>query len=281
MVESGMRVTSFGKKIRFILVLLVVSPLALLGGCFPLPEHIRDIQELTQDNSAYVTDGDRYLISAAEQEKLDQRYDDIFFSVWHVQQSAYGKDDTARYFSYYKSNLGYGKNGRRYKKIWIRRITANAFLQNYPNRTFNAITVTNADIRYLPTYDPHYMSKNLSVRGFPFDNLQISLVAANTPLRVSHITRDGRWYLAETSFAFGWIPSRAVARVDESFMASWEKKPYAVIVKDKFPLRDAKGKLLFTARLGSMFPLREEKEDMLRIAAAGSGKMVLLASRKF
>ncbi|TRZ48039.1 hypothetical protein D4S03_10420, partial [bacterium] len=170
-------------------------------------------------------------------------------------------------FKKYRDNPGYGENRRKHDMSWMRDLAANAYLENYPNACFAAITIDNSDLRVLPTHKPRFYESNTD-RGFPFDSLQESSVAANTPVFISHMTKDKAWVLAETPYAVGWISARNIARVDGNFVKTWETGRYTVIIKDKIPIYDEEGRFLFKVPLGSVFPKLEEDTKNIKLLVA-------------
>ena len=71
-------------KTRSYLILLILW-LFLLSGCFSSYETIRDIRELKQDHSFYLgrMTPDSLMLDPAEQKRIDQNYNTIYFSPWH------------------------------------------------------------------------------------------------------------------------------------------------------------------------------------------------------
>jgi cell wall-associated NlpC family hydrolase len=255
-----------------ILIFLVIS--FVLYGCVTVPETIRDIRDLKQDHMVYIDKAasHRDWISVENQKKMDANYNALYFSVWRREKPSYQKDIVETAFKKYKKSLGYGENRRKHTKSWIRDITANAHLENYPNRSTTAITIDNADLRVLPTHKPHFHDPDSSHRGYPFDNLQESSVAANTPVFISHMTKDKAWVLVETPYAVGWMSVKSLASVDYNFIKTWERGRYAVIVKDKNPVYDEEGDFLFKAPLGSVFPKLEEDAKNIKLLVAVADK---------
>lgn len=250
---------------RMVLVVVVFA----LWGCFTFPDIIKDVRELPQDHKVYIA---KYafvfdLVADKDQQTMDTQYNTLFFSPWHIEKSAHTLDEAVFEFKKYRERLGYGENGRKHTKTWIKSLAANARLQDYPNGGFRAITVDNTDFRVLPTAKPHFYSFD-HVDGYPFDNFQNSGIAVNTPIYISHVSKDKAWYLAESSFAFGWIPARSVATVDQDFIKTWEAGRYAVVIKDKIPAYDENGVFLFKLPLGSLFPAVGEGADGIRMLAA-------------
>lgn len=124
----------------------------------------------------------------------------------------------------------------------------------------------------LPTQSPHFYSPDGDSSGWPFDNLQTSSVAANTPVFVCHLSADKAWALVETCFTFGWIPVEDCARVDENFIKTWESGHYAVIIKDKTSILDSDGNFSLRTSIGHIFPLVNETPEKLEILIAVTDK---------
>ncbi len=261
----------------YCLKIVLVAFVLALGGCFTFPEVIKDVRELPQDHRVYTA---RYasvfnLVTDENQQAMDGQYNAQFFSPWHLEKSNHTLEEVVFEFKKYGERLGYGENGRKHTKAWMKSLAANARLRDYPNAGFTAITVNNTDFRVLPTKKPHFYSFDHS-DGYPFDNFQNSGVAVNTPLYISHVSKDKAWYLAESCFAFGWIPARSVATVDHDFIRAWETGRYAAIIRDKMPVYDAAGMFLFRLPLGSVFPLAEPAAEGSR----GMGICVAVRDRK-
>lgn len=244
----------------------------LACGCASVPETIRDIQDLKQDHMSYIdqSSSERELVTADDQKKMDDHYNSLYFEPWHREKPYYQIDIVERGFKKYRKNLGYGENGRKLRKSWIKTLTASADLEHYPNSGLIAITIENADLRVMPTHKPRFFDASYSHNGYPFDTLQESSIAANTPVFISHMAKDKDWVLVETPYAVGWMSVRSLASVDGDFIKAWEIGHYAVFIKDKIPLYDAEGRYLFKAPLGAMFPkIGEDANNItLRVAVA-------------
>lgn len=242
----------------------------LLCGCVSVPETIKDIQDLKQDHLSYIDKSsyDREIVTADVQKKIDAHYNSLYFEPWHREKPFYQIDIIERGFKKYRKNLGYGENGRKHRKSWLKTLTASADLEKYPNSGIAAITVENADVRVLPTHKPRFANASYSHNGYPFDTLQESSVAPNTPVFISHTTKDKAWVLAETPYVVGWMSVRSLAFVDNDFIKAWETGQYAVFIKDKVSLYDPYGRYLFKAPLGAMFPKIEEDDTAMTLLVA-------------
>ena len=248
---------------------ILLALILLASACAGTPETIRDIRDLKQDNLFYInkTAADRGFLTADDQKKMDANYDSMLFSPWHRVKAFYSKETIEAGFKKYRDNPGYGENRRKHDMSWMRDLAANAYLENYPNACFAAITIDNSDLRVLPTHKPRFYESDTD-RGFPFDSLQESSVAANTPVFISHMTKDKAWVLAETPYAVGWMSARNIARVDANFVKTWETGRYAVIIKDKIPIYDEAGRFLFKVPLGSVFPKIGEDTKNIKLLVA-------------
>jgi len=263
------------KKLIFLILLFTL----ILSGFSKRPE-IKDIREIAQDHRIFTMRQEEKFnrLDTELQKKADAFYNKTFFSPWHREESSYSLDEMKWEFEKYSKNQGYGKKGKKHPRTWVKKLIANAHIEDYPNGCFPAITLQNTDMRVLPTSDAHLSASRNCV--LPFDNMQNSATAADTPIYVSHIAKDKKWVLAETHFAKGWIPTRHIARVDADFMKRWESAPYVVIVKDKTPIYKDKRKPFFYAQLGSFFPKVGEDGKALQILIAVTGKQGKAAIKK-
>jgi len=255
---------------RIILLFTVLSFLPLAGCIKPPPETIKDILDLKQDHLFYIDQNtsDHEITAPGIQKEIDIRFNTLYFAPWHQSAPIYPREKLTEAFGWYEKIPGYGENGRKHKKSWFATLRKNAWLSVYPNAGYAAITTENTDLRILPTHKPFFTGLNSVRFGYPFDKIQQSMVAANTPVFISHITKDKAWVLAETPYATGWIPSRSVARASSDFMKAWENGRYTIIIRDKTALYDDTGQFLFHAPLGSLFPEIEENADDITILVA-------------
>ncbi len=167
-------------KIRLLIfVILLLS----ISACLKTTETINDVVDLRQDHAAYLSDSVKVkdLLTVEAQSQLDEDYNIIYFSVWHQRQPFYALSDRVRLdFVKFEVNPGFGENKLKHSKNWLKKLKQNAFLNNYPNTGYAAITTRNTSLRLLPTQKPHFSSVQGDSASWPFDNLQRSSVAANT-----------------------------------------------------------------------------------------------------
>jgi len=245
----------------------------LLAGCLKQADTVKDVSDLRQDHASYLSDTvkTKDILAAETQSLMDEDYNIIYFSVWHQRQPFHALPERVFFdFKKFSVNLGYGENKIKHSKAWIKKLQQNAFLENYPNALYFAITTRNTNLRILPTQGPHFNSSEGDSSSWPFDNLQRSSVAANTPIFVCHISADKAWALVETCYTFGWIPVEDFARVDAGFIKTWESGRYAVITRDQTSILDADDNFILRTSLGYIFPLVKEMPDKLEILVAAA-----------
>lgn len=259
--------TSLNKTKFFFIFIIAFSLIA----CLKEPEIIKDVRELPQNHLAYIPDQakNKELINPESQNSLSEDYNVIFFSVWHQRDPFYATPGNVKIDSQrFEANLGYGENKKKHAKSWYDKLLKNADLGNYPNDRYPAITVRDSSLRALPTMQPHFFKPGGDSDGWPFDNLQRSTVAANTPIFVCHLSADKAWALVETCFTFGWMPVTDFGRVDTEFIRKWEAGKYAVITRDKISIFYKNGRFALKASVGYRFPLTGETREKLEILVA-------------
>ena len=263
----------FFVKSKFLIFVLAVLSLT---ACLKVPETIKDVSDLEQNHLAYLQDQTKStdLITSENQNRLAEDYNVIYFSVWHQGEPFYALPAVVdRDSQRFAANFGYGENKRKHTREWYSRLLQNTALDNYPNALYRAITVRNSSLRALPTARPHFNKPGGDSDGWPFDNLQRSSVASNTPIFVCHLSADKTWALVETSFTFGWMPVEDFGRVDDSFINQWEAGRYVVITRDQTRIFYQNGQFALNSSLGHRFPLVGETPENLEILVAATGVM--------
>lgn len=245
--------------------------LFFLSGCAAAPDTIRDVKELPQDTASYsaAKEQSEELLTAADQARMEEDYNRIYFSVWHLNAPFHALPERIlQDFRQFSIKSGYGENKKKHGPSWLKKLQNNASLHQYPNVMARGITTHNTDLRVLPTAAPDFNSPDGDSSAWPFDNLQRSSVPANTPILVCHLSADKSWALVETSFTYGWIPSEDFASVNDDFIKTWESGRYAVVIRDKTSILDESNIFLVRASLGHIFPLGESSTDRMQVQVA-------------
>jgi len=125
-----------------------------------------------------------------------------------------------------------------------------------------AVSVRHTNLRALPTRTRAYRDPWKNTEGFPFDYNQNSALYPNTPLYISHYSRDKRWAFVHSPDAYGWVPVRDIARVDRRFMRAFQTRTYGITVRDNLALY-RNGKRVSLVKLGTLFPIDPHGKHLL------------------
>jgi len=239
---------------NFIAVLFLA--LALAACATKTPQTIADLRDLPQDAALYHGQApDTQLLSPDVQRQSLTRFLQFHFGPWHRQKPADTADDVFWGLTLYPKKELYGENTLKRDPAWIERMRVASRPAEYPSMGRKAIAVTNTSMRVLPTAEPAFYDFSLAGEGFPFDYMQNSLALAGTPLYATHSSADGAWILVESRFAFGWVPLRDIAWVDDAFAAAWQTGQYAAFTRDDVPVADRNGIFRMEAHIGTILPM--------------------------
>lgn len=246
---------------------LVLSLLVLLAwGCaktpppmLPVQVHptgkgeVQDLRVLPQDLNAYLRPdtADRPLMPMEQRSVRMDSFMQSWLTPWNMSKPAYHRRQVEEIFKRFERSPGFDRNNSRHAPNWAARLLMAADLRGYPNMVRKAVTVRNTSLRGMPTTEGRFSDANLPGEGYPFDYLQHTALPPATPLLVTHVSRDGRWVLAESFLTFGWLPATDVAFVDGAVMRAFASGHLAAVIKDKTAL----GQGGQTADVGAVFPL--------------------------
>jgi len=200
------------------------------------------------------------LIPIQKQQAYSHYYLRYYFSPWTVNRSGldwqipYLKNTIQQSIHEYIHNPGYGINHLPNTSRWVEKMADRMDLSHFPNSFTKAITVENTNIRTLPTHQPSFGNFDQAGQGYPFDNLQVSSIAANTPALIIQKTKEGAWSFIIIHNLQGWVPTSALAVIDEPFIQRWKTKHYIALTKNKINIKDHH-LVRFTAGVGKIFPL--------------------------
>ena len=259
-----------------------------LAGCAPAPKPIPpvpaapvlDLVRIPQDPAFFASGPgkDRPLLTPDVKAVLADDFVQTFFKPWRQPGKPVARRDVAAPFREYAASPGFGADNLPNPPDFAPRIEASAGLENYPNLNRPAVTVDAADLRALPTMAPSYLDPTKPGEGYPFDYLQYSRIPPDTPLMARHASRDGKWLFVELASGQGWLPSSAVAYVNESFMAAFQTGTYAAFIREgvDIPLDDGSGAL--RGGLGTVFPVQSQSPSgFIGLAAVRQGAFARLA----
>ncbi|PUE64559.1 C40 family peptidase [Arcobacter lacus] len=192
------------------------------------------------------------------QEQATKDYFTKYFKPWDLTKVSYPKIE-AMWGQSYRFKKVYLENHQLATKEWFDKQIQNSNFDEYNVVPKKAITLKNTNIRVLPTNSPMFYNPLLPGEGFPFDYNQNSLIKINTPIIISHLSKDKAWAYIESSSVGGWVEIDNIAFVDENFIKQFKNSNYFVSVKEKFPMYDS----IFREyiKVGTIFP--KEKDNYL------------------
>ncbi|MCT7908813.1 SH3 domain-containing protein [Arcobacter lacus] len=192
------------------------------------------------------------------QEQATKDYFTKYFKPWDLTKVSYPKIE-AMWGQSYRFKKVYLENHQLATKEWFDKQIQNSNFDEYNVVPKKAITLKNTNVRVLPTNSPMFYNPLLPGEGFPFDYNQNSLIKINTPIIISHLSKDKAWAYIESSSVGGWVEIDNIAFVDENFIKQFKNSNYFVSVKEKFPMYDS----IFREyiKVGTIFP--KEKNNYL------------------
>ena len=220
----------------------------------PAPQGVADLSRFEQRVSAYAH-GEEPLLSAAVQKDFDATFNRKFFAPWHLKKASLSAESAFWGIKHYEAKEGFAENLQPLRREEWQRLINLQQLATYPSLARPAITVRNTSLRLFPTERPFFLDPRQAGEGFPFDYFQSSALAVGNPVFATHSSSDGAWIFVESNFAFGWVPSDAIAWVSPPLLRRYENGSYAAILHDDTTLRSARGNFLTQADLGTIFPI--------------------------
>ena len=179
-----------------------------------------------------------------------------YFKPWNSTKVSFPKLE-AMWGQSYKNKKVYLENHQLATASWFDKQIENSNFNDYNILPKKAITLKNVNIRVLPTNSPMFYDPTQPGEGFPFDYNQNSSLKINTPIIVSHLSKDRAWAYIESSTVGGWVEIGTIAYVDNDFIQEFKTSNYFVSVKEKFPIYDP----IFReyVKVATIFPKKNNK----------------------
>lgn len=244
-------------------LLLILLLLFTTWGCAGRqPVVIADLERYPQYVQAYLGAGsEARLAGSVEQQRFASEYLDFYFAPWedggpHAEYNEEGELVSPFWgIEIALKNPGYGENRLPNDPAWIEHLIAEMDVMHYPSRSAAAITVRETHVRVFPTHKPRFYDFSRAGEGYPFDYWQDSLLFANTPVRIEHMSRTGDWLFVQAPYVRGWVRAQDVALVDEHQRRILRQGPFMVMVRDQVPLYDEVGNYMIHGRVGGLYPV--------------------------
>ena len=234
-------------------IILLLLPLFLFTAC-SIKEPESTI--ITPQNDGLIELSKQANDKFIDQNNATKEFFSKYFKPWDSSKLSYSKSD-AMWGESYRNKKVYLENHTLATKEWFDKHMQNANFEDYNKQPVKAITLKNTNVRILPTISPMFYDPTKPGEGFPFDYNQNSLLKINTPLIVSHLSKDRAWAYVESATVGGWVEIGSIAFVDENFIKEFKTTNYYVAVEEKFPIYEPVFKEY--VKVGTIFPKRGKK----------------------
>lgn len=224
--------------------------LTLFFSACSQPTTISDLTTLPQDAKAYT------YAPTNEQTKAflehSKTFKTKFYAPWN-QEAISITLEKATWGNQYINQKVYGMNHQLLTPSWFETLNQNSDWDNFNTLKQSAITIKNANLRVFPTNLPIFYNPKKAGEGFPFDYNQNSGIKINTPLLISHFSKDKKWVFVESGFAFGWMQTSKIAIVNKKIKETFYNSELYVATKDDVPIFK-NGFFIETMKLGTIVP---------------------------
>lgn len=237
------------------LIFSLIFSIFFLGCATKQNIEIKDLKTFSQDAS-YYTKNLKFNYEDI-QKSLDKKFNEIFFKPWHIEKIDSTLEDITWHFKYANEKV-YGDNLKLISKKWFEKQIDNSNFERFNTFLRKAIVVKNSNLRVFPTNSKIFKDPSKAGEGFPFDYNQNSGIKLNTPILISHFSKDRAWVYVASSFAKGWLKVTDIAYVDEKIINTFENGNYFIAVKDDFPVLK-KGVFIEYIKLGTLFSKKNDK----------------------
>lgn len=261
------------KKIIISLIYLLISTHLILSQ-EKAPSSIKDLVTINQNHLSYLTDknSNKLLIKKSSQTKHYKRFLKNYFSPWNTALKKNSKK-TNFFLKKLEKKPYFKENKQKITSQWILNIKNNINAEKFPNYQKKAITITNTNIRKLPTNNPLFENFSDNSNGFPFDILQNTALPANTPIVIKHITKDNSWVYIQTALASGWVPIQDIAYTNKKFIKKFTSySTHIYITNDNISLFSTDKTYLYKISLGMIYPLISKNKRNYKVLVARVGK---------
>ena len=235
----------------------ILISVLLFSACSKKQEivEINDLKTISQNPATYTKH--LTLLDDKLQKELDTTFNKMFFTPWDMKNMSYSVEKASWGNMYAKKEI-YGENHKLLSKEWFEQQISNSNFIEYDTNRRYAVTTNNSNLRVFPTKSAMFYNPKKAGEGFPFDYNQNSSLKLNTPLYISHFSKDRAWVFVASNFAIGWVSTKDIAFVDEVLINKFKSGTYFVAVDDNFPIYK-NGVFVDYVKMGTIFPLRKNK----------------------
>lgn len=197
-------------KIKKLTNIFLLTSCLLFTACSNKEQTIqisKDIKSNINESTKLAND------SFMNQEQESKKYFQKYFTPWNQKKASYSLKDATWGFSY-KNKTVFLENHIKADEKWFNKQIFNANFEKYNTLLKKAITLKNTNIRVFPTISPMFYNPKKPGEGFPFDYNQNSAIKINTPIFISHYSKDKAWVYMQSNSVGGWLRINDIAFVN-------------------------------------------------------------------
>lgn len=221
---------------------------------------VADMKSIPQDPAYYANQIKPF--STYKQRALDKEFNKRYFYPWELSKLDIPTDDFGWEERFVIKKPIFRENGKIIPPMIYNQWLNNANMVETDNKKYKAITIRHTDVKALPTAEAFYRDPRKVGEGFPFDYNQNSAYHINTPLYISHFSKDKKWAFVRGAYTFGWVKVNDLALVDKTFIETFKNGNYAMVIKDNLRLYRNNNQETIV-KLGSLFPIAKDKKHYL------------------
>lgn len=182
------------------------------------------------------------------------------FSPWNIKKLLISKK-TAQWGMMYASMNVYSSDFQKISSFWFNEQKDNSNFSQYNTLLQKSITINNSNLRVFPSNDKIFKDFLNNTSALAFDYNQASAIKINTPILISHLSKDRAWAFVKSSYTFGWIKTKDILFLNEKTIKEFKTKEYYIAIKDNFNIYKNKV-FVEKIKLATIFPyIRSKTED--------------------
>lgn len=238
------------KLVKLLNLMIIIT---IFSGCVKENTYkypIKDLQNIKQNPTLYIKNLQK--ISHKSKNEFIKEYKKYYFYPWHINKFSTSYKNAIWGNMYAKMDV-YSENLTPISKKWFTSIIDESHFRKFNTLRKKAITINSSHIRVFPTVSKIFYDPKKAGEGFPFDYNENSSIKINTPLFVSHLSKNKLWAYIESSVAIGWIKVSDIAYVNKKFIRTFENDKYYISIKDDTNIYK-NGYVLKSVSLGTLFP---------------------------
>lgn len=217
-------------------------------ACSQKNVQISDLNKYSQNPSSYIKNFKKVDL---HQDELSKEFIEHYYSPWTNEKITYSKEESM-WGNYYATKEIYLENHNLASGKWFKKQIENSNFNDFNKVLKKAITIKNTDVHVFPSENKMFYNPENAGEGFPFDYNQNSRIKINTPILISHYSKDKAWAFIETHYVLGWIRIDDLLLIDEKMENEFKKDELYVITKEGFNIFE--GTLMEDLKVGTFFP---------------------------